>query len=512
MQIKKIQSIGSMKYVIVILLIMAPFVKAEVYITEVMYNPAGEDNNKEYIEITSEDPINLSEYALEDLESSDSLALLRQANTSYYLIVEEGFNISSIDANIYTTGATIGNNLNNEGDVIIIRKTKIADIVIYSSALGASNDGKALCRRDSLFRNDLYPCDPTPGYANPYINQTIPSNRTNSTVPQTEDFSAIKINEVLPDPIGPDDAPLPQGEWIELYNTGSSSVDIAGLKLKDKSDNTVTVTSANVLEDTQVGSHSYKVIYMNGNSIINNNGFEQVRLFYGSALIDEMSYTGSIRGKSWSKIDDVFKITNATPGEQNVFYEEEAQVSQKKEEPAKQKESFLKIADIIPINASFGDTLKVKLDVYRGDTKKTSLQLGIEGLNKPMAMNLYTKYTNYTFLIPIQIKDNCQNKYDPGNYTVTVKGFGLQDSDIISIGNQECSQLVYSAIKSSFNNSGDQESFINYHEASDSNRVVYAGKAVAIEKYATYLFWAAVLVSVLYVMLYGKKDKSKINH
>ena len=80
---------------------------------EVNYNPIGNDNNKEYAELFSQESINLSNYTIEDLSSSDTLTLLKSSNSNYYLIVEEGFDYSLIDANIYSAGPAIGNNLNN---------------------------------------------------------------------------------------------------------------------------------------------------------------------------------------------------------------------------------------------------------------------------------------------------------------------------------------------------------------------------------------------------------------
>ena len=37
---------------------------------------------------------------------------------------------------------------------------------------------------------------------------------------------SICINEVMPNPNGYDDAAWPNGEWLELHNSGTSSVDI----------------------------------------------------------------------------------------------------------------------------------------------------------------------------------------------------------------------------------------------------------------------------------------------
>ena len=62
-----------MKYLLAFLLFL-PCISA-LEISEVMYNPVGNDNNKEYVEIYSEEELNLSQYTIEDSSSSDHLSL-----------------------------------------------------------------------------------------------------------------------------------------------------------------------------------------------------------------------------------------------------------------------------------------------------------------------------------------------------------------------------------------------------------------------------------------------------
>ena len=61
------------------------------------------------------------------------LELLLYHNATYSLIVEKDFDYSGINASIYSAGATIGDNLNNDEDVIILRQKEgnIPDVVSY---------------------------------------------------------------------------------------------------------------------------------------------------------------------------------------------------------------------------------------------------------------------------------------------------------------------------------------------------------------------------------------------
>lgn len=110
-----------LKYSGIILLFFFMAEAHALVINEVLYDPAGSDNNKEFIEIVTHEPLNLTGWIIADAEANDTLTELRyheQNETFYLLIVEEGFNYTELNASIYSAGATIGNNLNNDYDEI----------------------------------------------------------------------------------------------------------------------------------------------------------------------------------------------------------------------------------------------------------------------------------------------------------------------------------------------------------------------------------------------------------
>ncbi|MBT4334719.1 hypothetical protein HOD61_02785, partial [archaeon] len=89
-----------------------------------MYNPGGDDNNFEYIEIYSDEFESITNFTVSDLYSKDTLIQIKSSNNNYHLIVEEVFNHSNINASIYSVGATIGNQLNNDEDIIVIENNE----------------------------------------------------------------------------------------------------------------------------------------------------------------------------------------------------------------------------------------------------------------------------------------------------------------------------------------------------------------------------------------------------
>jgi len=120
--------------------LFSSFVYAELRINEVMYNPEGDDNNKEFVEIYHTSPLNLTGWVIGDSASNDTLTLLQYTNSSYSLIVEAGFNYSSIHSSIYSAGATIGNNLGNDGDSIYLYNSSILiDTASYNGTYAAGN-------------------------------------------------------------------------------------------------------------------------------------------------------------------------------------------------------------------------------------------------------------------------------------------------------------------------------------------------------------------------------------
>lgn len=131
----------------------------------------------------------------------------------------------------------------------------------------------------------------------------------------------VVINEFLPNPIGKDNAPKPNGEWVELYNLSSLPIDIAGWVLYDNSDShpleiklSNSDNNGNVADsgETIVPANGFMVVYLNGayNGWLNNTGGDSVRLYdgpigSGGFLIDSYSYNGSApENKSFARIPD----------------------------------------------------------------------------------------------------------------------------------------------------------------------------------------------------------------
>lgn len=176
-----------------IMLLVTIYSALAIRINEVMYNPEADDNNKEFVEIYNEEWVNLSDYTINDSTSSDKLELIKSYNSSYSLIVEEGFNHTGINASIYSIGATIGNGLSNTADSIsIIFNNTVIDHMNYSNS---AKEGYSLEYLNGTFRQSTL-LGGSPGYDNNFIaNNLTEINATEENLTTNNSNSIENSNE-----------------------------------------------------------------------------------------------------------------------------------------------------------------------------------------------------------------------------------------------------------------------------------------------------------------------------
>ncbi|MBS3144889.1 hypothetical protein J4208_04870 [Candidatus Woesearchaeota archaeon] len=454
-------------------------------ITEIMYDPEGNDNNQEYIELFT-NATSLSDILFEDLASSDTLTLMQDFATPYVLIVEEGFNLTDLNVTAYTTGATLGNNLNNDRDLVLFRDNEsISDVFFYvSDRDGASNDGHALCRSHDIFT----PCSPTPGLEND-LNQTTP-----------EQNYTLRISEFLPDPIGDDRASRPGGEWIELYNYGEETLDLRGLLLEDARNATVVISDMHVT-DPLLTPNTYQVVYLQGQSLLNNAGFEQVKLSTPLQLLDQVSYSFSKEGLSWSQdfTTNSFSLSVPTPGASHRPVEVSLNSSLVLERV------YVGNDDVV----RFGESFRVRLRVYKGDTEKTTLKVSVLNLSKQTTVSIEEKFVEHVFTLTIPLLSNCQGKLKDGTYTVVAEGLDTlttlpvtirgtaKDSCVIleqntssSVGLKEAQQSSATVKKETVQRQVS-DNFINA-----TGRLVYESSDAKAKRWAVYFFCLTLLLVI----------------
>jgi len=477
--------------IILFIFLFSISVYADTYINEINYNPVGNDNNFEYIEVYSDEI--LSNITLKDLKSKDELELVKKYDNNYYLVVEEGFNYSGLECNIFSAGAAIGNNLNNDRDSLVLEyNNTIFDAISYSNKYGGDGDGKVLCKLPDLI-GVMKECIPTVCKPN--------SNNISYN---------IIINEILPDPIGNDDAEMPTGEWIEVYNNENYNVSLGGFYFEDLAEHKLYISVANA-DNIDLGSKEYGIIYMNGfNGLLNNDGFEGVRLFSNEGnLIDEMSYGFSREGVSWAKIKDKWVLSLPTVGKENPEKENDINL-----------DSRINIEKIYlgsDEKVKFGDNVRFKINLYKGDTGKESVQAWIEKgkdvVTKRARINVEEKFFKYPVTLSLQIDPNCKKEYDDGKYELVVMGLDSddrEDIEISGINNNLCEQpktkevmLVSNKLKQEESEeTGYTETNLNSELTNDiTGNIIYSSSTEKQRNIVMYLFSFLMLILLMYVLL-----------
>ena len=413
-----------MKYLLIFILLL-PIASANIIINEVMYDPPGSDTGREWIEIYSNgNCTSLNNYKLFEDNTNHGLTLKNGSFTicnNEYAVIADNADIFSQEynftGNLYDSAFSLSNV--NETFSLKSNNTNIIGTLTYDSLLGAQGNAKTLC----LFNNILRECVQTPGYEN-----NIESNITYNLI----------INELFPNPQGEEDAPMPSGEFIEIYNPNNFDLDIKGYYLIDNANHQLIISDINTISGTIIKKNSYLAVYANGFSgLLNNEDLEIIKLFDNNGnLLDEISYGYSEEGLTWSLINGIWNLREASQNEEN-----------KLKEP--QYSSDLKIEKIYlgeDEKAKFGDTIKVKVSVYKGNTSKSAINLKLNTLSKESSFNIYEKFNNQTLTIPILIEPNCDNKFKAGNYNLILSGLGTENKKEIYVGehNKEfCKEIDY---------------------------------------------------------------------
>lgn len=212
----------------------------KVVINEVLWNPDGEDDGKEYLELYNpqKSAIDVSNFVIQCGYTTtfyDNVFIPENTvipSNGYYLIAEGG---TVTDVNGYPPDLIADLDLQNAGDgnadgVRLVSPTKatVFDCILYGSATvtlpaaGAATDKipteKLISRVVPGVDNDL---------CRDFRNAPVASPTSSLSHPFYPGVN-VKLNEVCYEPAGDDTA----NEWIELYNPDDRTVDISGFRVQ----------------------------------------------------------------------------------------------------------------------------------------------------------------------------------------------------------------------------------------------------------------------------------------
>ena len=155
---------------LLLILLALPLVAA-LEVSELLPDPDGNDNGKEFIELIG--PEGLAGCTVTDDRSSDTLTLVKPGNEVILIVEEDGVYNDTPDATIYHAGKAIGNGLGNAADTIAIScdGTTLVNVSYDVSVIEAYAPGRSLVRNGSAWT----PATPTPGIRTATTNETPPA-------------------------------------------------------------------------------------------------------------------------------------------------------------------------------------------------------------------------------------------------------------------------------------------------------------------------------------------------
>ena len=97
----------------------------------------------------------------------------------------------------------------------------------------------------------------------------------------------------------------------------------------------------------------------------------------------------------------------------------------------------------------WGEQFTTKVEIYKGDETKTSVQLWVERdgkkLSKTTRVNIMDKYKNYPLTLPIQLIPNCHENIDSGKAELVLSAFNLTSKKEFTISDVDpgvCKDLL----------------------------------------------------------------------
>ncbi len=446
----------------------------DIHINEIMSNPLGGDNNKEFIEIKGTKDINLSSFVIGDIASNDTLSLLRYCDEcNYSLIVEKDFDYTNLNCSIYSAGSTIGNGLSNTADsVYLYFNNSLISNVSYQNI----DEGYSYSLINNSWQNSLH-INGSPCLDNANLNSQIIINNTNATNTNTTNSSTTinsSINITINISIN-----ITQNNSINLTNN------ITNITLGNISQNisqNVSVDVCNVSLELDINKS--KIFFYAGEKIKFKNklfifgdqkNYEYiitywVEDYFGNILKDKVNTTNENQ-KQWTanaednylvaRIKNKIGFINCTNINNNINDEFQIIIINNKTADIENREESSVEFEKIELS---GKHLYVVGEVYKGNTGKTlfSIRFECEKENKKQANSQYFKLyfdkkfsTNkFAFRLPlIDVLDDCYS-----DATLTYSGLDLE-------GERDVDKFEYA----SADETKDNEDDINEELISSSN-------------------------------------------
>ena len=132
----------------------------------------------------------------------------------------------------------------------------------------------------------------------PVIQLAAPSNDGAHPVTTIYPFGVF-INEIMPNPKGPDET----DEWIEIYNSNNTDVDLSDWQLQDTIG---TITTYTIPKTTKILGNGFLVFKRPETKIMLNNDQDGLNLFSPDGkIVSSLNFTSAPLDQTYSKINNL---------------------------------------------------------------------------------------------------------------------------------------------------------------------------------------------------------------
>jgi len=272
---------------------VSSFQFGDILINRILPNPL---EGKEWIELynTKNTPIDLTNWHIADGASKiyDLSGVIDD-----YIIIE------------------VNNRLNNSGDTISIadNTNQTIDIITYGNWYDGNLEdnwatpekGEILTRENQNIKIEK---NTTTSTISTILKTTIQPDQYNT------DITSIQISEILPNPVGSDT----EGEWIELYNSSTSTdINIGGFYLDDNDGGS---RPYKIPSNTIIKAGSFILFDRNKTKLALNNDYDAVRILdKNQEELLNIEYENGKEGLSYININNTWSWTSSpTPLNKNI--------------------------------------------------------------------------------------------------------------------------------------------------------------------------------------------------
>lgn len=445
--------------------------------------------------------VNLSGWKFRESGTDHSLTLNNGSyilNISEYAVIADDAATFLTDyLNFNSTLLDSSFDLSNSGEELLLKNKTLDAIfnITYNVSLGADGNGKTLC----LFNDSWQECAATPGNANNISLQTNQSldvsmsvyldDAININVPYDDLFKFEILNKdncSIHDNVTFYFNVTNSSNFLVFENTttkediGCSTTNTGELTMNQTGNYTIcgriinsTVNDTNSSNDfacknftvidtssvpcnISINLSSENTIYLTNESIKFYNNLNDETFLYTieywkedlfGTQIGSRTNTTNTNQKSWSpsidELDQVFFIKNriayvaCNDTNSTDDYSEKMVVVRGTN---RTDNSIIQIDEVYlgsDDKAKFGDSLRFKVIIYKGNSTKTSVQAWLEGngekISKTTSTNIYGNYQNHTITIPVQIEANCNGAISDGNYDLVVEGLDVSGRETVYV-------------------------------------------------------------------------------